>query len=63
MEKLLGNDFEINLLIEEFKAHHYKRALDKANNKVTVAAKLLVLNHYQTLSKWIKQNNWKPSVE
>ncbi len=63
MEKLLGNDFEINLLIEEFKAHHYKRALDKANNKVTVAAKLLGLNHYQTLSKWIKQNNWKPSVE
>jgi len=62
METSLGEGFEMKLLVEKFKAHHYKRAL-ATDNQVTKAAKLLGLNNYQTLTKWIEIHDWEPDKD
>lgn len=46
----LGGDFSIKEKLEEIQAHFIRRAMAEAGGKVTKAAKLLGMPHYQTLS-------------
>ncbi len=46
----LGDDFSIDAKLEEIHAHFIRRAMSEAGGKVTKAAKLLGMKHYQTLS-------------
>lgn len=46
----LGGDFSIEEKLEEIHAHFIRRAMTEAGGKVTKAAKLLGMKHYQTLS-------------
>lgn len=57
MERPLGNDFDIKVLEEEVRGHYYKRALAETHNNKSLAAKLLGLRHYQTLTTWLKKHN------
>jgi len=46
----LGDGFAIDAKLEEIQAHFIRRAMIEAGGKVTKAAKLLGMKHYQTLS-------------
>lgn len=46
----LGEGFAIDAKLEEIQAHFIRRAMMEAGGKVTKAAKLLGMKHYQTLS-------------
>jgi DNA-binding NtrC family response regulator len=46
----LGDGFVIDTKLEEIQAHFIRRAMVEAGGKVTKAAKLLGMKHYQTLS-------------
>jgi DNA-binding NtrC family response regulator len=46
----LGDGFAIDAKLEEIQAHFIRRAMVEAGGKVTKAAKLLGMKHYQTLS-------------
>lgn len=46
----LGGGFSIDEKLEEIHAHYIRRAMAEAGGKVTKAAKLLGMKHYQTLS-------------
>lgn len=46
----LGDGFAIEAKLEEIHAHFIRRAMIEAGGKVTKAAKLLGMKHYQTLS-------------
>ena len=50
----LREDMDVNAHIDKLKKAYVKRALEQSNNKVAPAAKLLGLNHRQTLCHWMK---------
>lgn len=51
----LGGGFRIDDLLDEILAHYLKRAMREANGRVTDAARLLGVKHYQTLTKRLKR--------
>ncbi len=57
MERPLGNGFDIKTLEEEVRGHYYRRALAETHNNKSLAAKLLGLQNYQTLTSWLKKHN------
>lgn len=51
----LGGDFSIDSKLDEIRAHFIRRAMIEANGKVTKAATLLGMKHYQTLSAQLER--------
>ncbi len=51
----LGGDFAIDAKLEEIQAHFIRRAMTEAGGKVTKAARLLGMKHYQTLSAQLER--------
>ena len=50
----LREDMNVQAHIDELKKAYVIAALERSNNKVAPAAKLLGLNHRQTLCHWMK---------
>jgi len=51
----LREDMDVQAHIDELKKAYVIAALKRSNNKVAPAAKLLGLNHRQTLNKWMEK--------
>ncbi|MFN3152899.1 sigma-54 interaction domain-containing protein [Bremerella sp.] len=51
----LGGEFSIDIKLEEIQAHFIRRAMAEAGGKVTKAAKLLGMKHYQTLAAQLER--------
>ena len=55
-DRPLGGGFSIEALLAEIRLHYLNRAMAKAGDNKTRAAKLLGLRSHQTLSNWLKQH-------
>jgi transcriptional regulator with PAS, ATPase and Fis domain len=55
LNRPLGNDLRLRDLISSVATHDLKRALTEAQGNKTLAAKLLGLPNYQTLSNWLQK--------
>ncbi len=55
LKRNLGNDFSLPDLVQDVASHYLKRALKEANGNKTVAAQLVGLPSYQTLTNWVKK--------
>ena len=55
-DRPLGGGFSIEALLAEIRLHYLNRAMEKAGDNKTRAAKLLGLRSHQTLSNWLKQH-------
>lgn len=51
----LTQDFDLEAVLDEVKAHYIRLALDKCGGKKTAAAQLLGLSNHQTLGNWMKR--------
>lgn len=54
MNKPLGNGFKAEEMIDDIKEHYAKRAWTESGGRKKIAADLLGIKNYQTLSKWWK---------
>lgn len=50
----IGDGVDLPEMIEQLKKHYIQRALEEAHGNKTKAAKLVGLDHYQTLTNWMK---------
>ncbi len=55
LNKSLGNDFDIQSVIEELERHYVRRAWEQSGHKKKQAAALLGYNNYQTFDKRLKK--------
>jgi len=55
LERPLTQGFDLEVLLDEVKAHYIRLALDKCGGKKTAAARLLGLSNHQTLGNWMKR--------
>lgn len=55
LNRPLGNDLRLKELMSDVATHYLKRALTDAQGNKTLAAKLLGLPNYQTLSNWLEK--------
>jgi DNA-binding NtrC family response regulator len=53
LDKPLGDDLDLPRLLEIVAQHYLKRAMEESGGNKTVAAKLVGLPSYQTLSNWL----------
>ena len=53
LDKPLGDDLDLPNLLETVAQHYLRRAMDESRGNKTVAAKLVGLPSYQTLSNWL----------
>ena len=55
LNRPLGDDFDLNIVIAEVANHYLERALNEAGNNKSKAAKLVGLGSYQTLNNWMEK--------
>ncbi len=54
LNRSLGEGFDIKELISKVACHYLSRAMKEANGSKTIAARLVGLPSYQTLTNWLK---------
>lgn len=57
LNKQLGQDFDLDALLDQVHSHYLARAMQEANGSKTQAAKLVGLSSYQTLDHRLKSLN------
>lgn len=57
LNRSLGNDLDLRALVAEVERHYLERAMEEAAGNKTLAAKLIGLPNYQTLTNWLKKHD------